>query len=132
MVRKVNRRFFLKATASFFGIFFSGLWVKMVHVQQINQKPEKIALPLASLSEINFFHDFIVVGNSPDLIVLSSKCTHLGCRISASSNNQLLCPCHGSTFDSSGDVVKGPAIAPLPKLPFEISQDKKTVTVYLS
>lgn len=48
--------------------------------------------------------------------VLSSICTHQGCTITeydASSQN-FVCPCHGSVFNSSGQVVSGPAGSPLP------------------
>ena len=41
-------------------------------------------------------------------------CTHQGCTVSAVSNNQITCPCHGSVFSAKdGSVVQGPAQAPL-------------------
>ncbi len=39
---------------------------------------------------------------------LSAICTHLGCRV-RTSGNFLRCPCHGSTYDLDGKVVRGPA-----------------------
>jgi cytochrome b6-f complex iron-sulfur subunit len=39
-------------------------------------------------------------------------CTHLGCTISQAENG-FACPCHGSQFDSKGDVLHGPAIKEL-------------------
>ncbi|WP_232246654.1 Rieske (2Fe-2S) protein [Kitasatospora mediocidica] len=47
---------------------------------------------------------------------LSSVCTHAGCTVDPPKNGQLSCPCHGSRFDAStGAVLNGPAVKPLPK-----------------
>lgn len=43
---------------------------------------------------------------------LGSTCTHLGCQVRP-HGEFLSCPCHGSTFDLDGQVVRGPAAAPL-------------------
>jgi cytochrome b6-f complex iron-sulfur subunit len=43
---------------------------------------------------------------------VSSVCTHLGCNVKRGGSG-FECPCHGSRFDPSGRVVKGPAPAPL-------------------
>ena len=42
----------------------------------------------------------------------SAVCTHQGCTVSA-DNNGFTCPCHGAVYDSSGNVVSGPAPQPL-------------------
>jgi cytochrome b6-f complex iron-sulfur subunit len=55
----------------------------------------------------------IRVGES-QYIALSKLCTHQGCTVSYSTN-QLVCPCHGSKFDTSGSVLQGPATASLKK-----------------
>ena len=39
---------------------------------------------------------------------LSLVCTHLGCTVNVTPT-ELICPCHGSTFDRQGRVLKGPA-----------------------
>jgi cytochrome b6-f complex iron-sulfur subunit len=41
--------------------------------------------------------------------VLTATCTHEGCTISGFSGSNFVCPCHGSTFTSTGSVVTGPA-----------------------
>ena len=46
------------------------------------------------------------------LTVLSTVCTHRGCAVEA-RGEQLVCPCHGSTYDRNGAVLRGPAEQPL-------------------
>ncbi|HEX5337058.1 MAG TPA: ubiquinol-cytochrome c reductase iron-sulfur subunit [Gallionella sp.] len=41
-------------------------------------------------------------------LVVVGVCTHLGC-VPNRNENGWLCPCHGSVYDNSGRVVKGPA-----------------------
>lgn len=52
---------------------------------------------------------------------LSAACTHLGCTVRP-SGQFLACPCHGSTFALTGEVVRGPAERPLKTYPVHVSQ----------
>ena len=56
-----------------------------------------------------------VIRRNEDIYALDLTCTHLGCTVNATSRG-FVCPCHGSTFTASGDVVKGPASRPLKRL----------------
>lgn len=43
---------------------------------------------------------------------VSAVCTHLGCTLEKSADG-FQCPCHGSHFDQTGQVLDGPAPRPL-------------------
>src|SRR5690606_24435101 len=51
---------------------------------------------------------------------LSPICTHLGCTVGLQGSH-LVCPCHGSTYERDGVVVRGPAEEPLRRYPVTAS-----------
>ncbi|HVN16093.1 MAG TPA: ubiquinol-cytochrome c reductase iron-sulfur subunit [Anaerolineales bacterium] len=52
--------------------------------------------------------------NPKDLIILNSRCTHLGCTVNWKSEaNAFVCPCHDAKFDANGKVLAGPPPRPL-------------------
>ncbi len=49
-----------------------------------------------------------------ELHLLSPTCTHMGCRVTWNEAERSWdCPCHGSRFDVTGEILVGPAVAPL-------------------
>jgi len=57
----------------------------------------------------------------PEWIVLQASCTHLGCVptfVDGSSFGGWFCPCHGSDYDTSGRIRRGPAPANLLVAPY--------------
>ena len=55
-----------------------------------------------------------MVKHGNQVTAISETCTHLGCSVIwVSGPKQYRCPCHGSEYSVLGDVVHGPAIAPL-------------------
>jgi cytochrome b6-f complex iron-sulfur subunit len=58
---------------------------------------------------------------------LSAICTHQTCTITGFSSQRFVCPCHGSEFDTSGNVVMGPAARSLAQ--FSTSFDGTVLTI---
>lgn len=56
----------------------------------------------------------------------SLVCSHLGCTVEI-KYKEYVCPCHGSRYDLSGNVTKGPATSPLSSLPVELTKDGKLI-----
>ena len=73
----------------------------------------------------------VVVHRTDDgsVSALSTRCTHLGCRISRVEDGLLVCPCHGSRFHADGRVATGPATTPLTALPVSLDPSTGTLVV---
>ena len=57
---------------------------------------------------------FLVTRTNQDTFVaLTAQCTHYICTVKNFSGSVYVCPCHGSQFDVTGQVVHGPATRPL-------------------
>jgi len=58
----------------------------------------------------------LVIRKQGRIFVSSSTCTHRNCVVKFSNeNNELRCPCHGSSFDDTGTILEGPATISLPR-----------------
>lgn len=62
-----------------------------------------------------------------DWLVVIGICTHLGCIPIADQGDfgGWFCPCHGSHYDNSGRIRRGPAPANLPIPPYQFVSDTK-------
>ena len=57
---------------------------------------------------------------------LNAVCTHLGCVVPwNASEEKFICPCHGSQYDATGKVVRGPAPLSLALVNVKVNQDDK-------
>lgn len=53
---------------------------------------------------------------------VSAVCTHMGCIVHWNQVEKSWdCPCHGSRFATSGDIIEGPALSPLAAVDIEAS-----------
>ncbi len=70
-----------------------------------------------------------VEGADAEWAIVAANCTHLGC-VPTKVDTGLegwICPCHGSKFDVTGRVMKGPAPTNLPLPPFVFATAEKLV-----
>lgn len=71
---------------------------------------------------------YIIREKAGYLYALSAVCTHLGCLTRWKEEEGIIsCPCHGSKFTKTGEVIQGPAPKPLPR--FLITMDNKNEIV---
>lgn len=57
---------------------------------------------------------------------INAVCTHLGCVVPWNgSEGKFICPCHGSQYDKTGKVVRGPAPLSLALSHTEVTEDGK-------
>lgn len=73
-----------------------------------NEIEEAMKTPLSSLRDPQTDLERTKTGKQNWLIMLAI-CTHLGCVPISNSNGTWFCPCHGSYYDTSGRILKGPA-----------------------
>ena len=58
----------------------------------------------------------VVANSSGNFIAVAQSCTHAGCSINYNpSGNNFVCPCHGGTYDTNGNVTGGPPPSPVKK-----------------
>ena len=62
------------------------------------------------------------------MLALWHRCTHLGCTIPwRDDEGRFICPCHSSIFNSTGEVISGPAPRPMDIFPVEIDGQEVVV-----
>ena len=90
---------------------------------------EATSTPLSALKDPQADADRVKDGHSQYLVVLGN-CTHLGCIPTFGSGDfgGWFCPCHGSHYDTSGRIRKGPAPTNL-EVPEYKFLDEKTLLV---
>lgn len=68
----------------------------------------------AVITRINGKRTGIYKGKNNQLYAVDTTCTHLGCEVEWNSGDRTWdCPCHGSRFSITGEVINGPAKEPL-------------------
>jgi ubiquinol-cytochrome c reductase iron-sulfur subunit len=92
---------------------------------------EAEAVELSALPDPETDADRVV---RPEWLVVIGVCTHLGCVPLGQKTGQSrgefggwFCPCHGSHYDTSGRIRRGPAPLNLPVPPYEFTGDTSIV-----
>jgi len=106
-----------------------------VLVRQVPVSNGRVELPLVQYPELGQAGAALQIlpeGQTQPLIVIvdaegkhsviSSECTHKGCTVEV-QGERIVCPCHGSTYDRKGDVLKGPAQRSLRRYPSRLTSD---------
>ncbi len=71
----------------------------------------------------------VVEGDGIASYGINAVCTHLGCVVPWNPNeNKFMCPCHGSQYDNTGKVVRGPAPLSLALVHATVADDKVAFT----
>jgi cytochrome b6-f complex iron-sulfur subunit len=75
-------------------------------VAELEQFPGTIQVQVDSTPVIAIRHPL----QPGALVALNPTCPHAGCKVDwQKDNSKFVCPCHGSKFDPSGKVIRGPA-----------------------
>ncbi|BCN30223.1 FAD-dependent oxidoreductase [Anaeromicropila herbilytica] len=66
------------------------------------------------ITELNGHRAGIYKDETGDLHVVNTTCPHMGCEINWNAAEKTWdCPCHGSRFSYTGEVIEGPTVKPL-------------------
>ncbi len=142
MERKLNRKDFIKFTCN--AACGAGVAIAMLNVESCSPFPviktqhEKgiIRIPLLSLQEkkdtiirdLELDYDMMIKQRDGKYIILVLKCTHQDWLLSPNAKG-FNCSLHGSSFDSDGKVVVGPATLPLKQLSYITDADNLVITL---
>jgi len=134
---RISRRDFLELMRIFFlatsGVL--GLGMLLRYLQTPPREPEPTEFDLGHISDYapgsrTLLPEVpaLLIRKDATLTVLSLACSHLGCTVKPDSDG-FSCPCHGSSFDGLGRVVRGPAVHPLAHLRLVVAPDGR-MTLY--
>jgi menaquinol-cytochrome c reductase iron-sulfur subunit len=63
---------------------------------------------------VNSYGVFVLRTSATETLVVSNKCTHLGCHVNWNADTkEYICPCHDAQFGINGEVLGGPPPRPL-------------------
>ncbi len=81
--------------------------------------------PLNSRTVVSYI-PALIIHNEQGFEAIGMVCTHLGCTVEAKADG-FVCPCHGSRYNSEGQVTNGPAQSALATLKIELTKDGKLI-----
>lgn len=93
------------------------------------RKDETVQRPFVILKNTSTPFPICVYKNGNQANALLMKCTHKGCEVNPNAYS-LVCPCHGSEYDTNGKVINPPAEEPLTS--YEVTMDTDNYYIHLS
>lgn len=133
MKQKLNRKDFLKGILYFMFLpLFLIVYRMLKDHQRFGSNDRILRIPNLIPLGLSIYEDVILSKSQTGLMIYSSKCTHLGCKINIIENGELICPCHGSKYNDKGEPIKGPSIKNLASLDFEIDSSNNELIIQLS
>ncbi|MCK6680793.1 MAG: Rieske (2Fe-2S) protein [Thermoanaerobaculia bacterium] len=124
-----SRRTFLGAIVALSGAGLAYAWTVMGGERLLRKRASRVSLELPSGDGVAFHGDVVIVTREGKPSAFSARCPHLGCRISRLDRGTLVCPCHGSRFDLSGQRLSGPANEDLKSLTLAPAKEQGKVDV---
>ena len=115
-MNKETRRSFIRKVTSIFAIAAGAVaavtLLRQLVPRLIGQK-KFVKVGKSSTFPVDTFtyieeHKIYVYRDHEGIKAVSAICTHLGCILEIDEDG-FLCPCHGSCYDRSGEVISGPA-----------------------
>jgi Rieske Fe-S protein len=115
-MKELNRRSFLKRSASIFAIAAGGLALTTLLRQLVPRSvgsKRRIKVGKSGDYPVDTFtylpeQKVFVYRDHEGVKSVSAVCTHLGCILEVNDEG-FICPCHGSCYDKRGEVLSGPA-----------------------
>ncbi len=138
--RSISRRDFIKLTTAAVGTFIgavvglpaiaylidpalkvtkSNAWIPLGKLETFEiGKPTPVSFTRSTVNgwekTVTSYGVYVIRKTDTNFLVLSSKCTHLGCTVSWKADRQeYVCPCHDAQFSLDGKVLGGPPPRPL-------------------
>jgi cytochrome b6-f complex iron-sulfur subunit len=71
---------------------------------------------------------YVYRSDDGEFSAVSTRCMHRGCQVEPAAEH-LVCPCHGSEYSNTGEVLKGPTQEPLRRLPVVV--EGETIVIEL-
>jgi Rieske Fe-S protein len=96
-------------------------------VLTIDSKSPLVGVGSAALVRTSGGNALVAHTAQDTFVAVSANCTHQACTITGYANQVYVCPCHGSQFATSGQVVGGPAVISLPQFRTEFTNNVLTI-----
>ncbi|QHW34876.1 FAD-dependent oxidoreductase [Paenibacillus rhizovicinus] len=83
-------------------------------LEHVTRRPEQLENDEGAVVHVNGKRAGGYRDRDGRLYLVDTTCTHMGCEVEWNNGDRTWdCPCHGSRFSISGDVIEGPAEKPL-------------------